>query len=1635
MGTHSIRRMRDWLEGPAVRCSVRLPWALFALVWAIQLAPAASATPRSWNDGSSTWSTAANWTPNGAPVAGDVVSLIFSDGVNRTITYDVAATIDLASLTIDLTNPVGAATTTLNVAGTGIRLTADVEYIGNSGAGGSGGVGTLSQTAAGNTVNGDLFLGYNATDAGTYGLASGFALGQLTVGGNEYVGYSGTGTFNHTSGANIIAAGHMLAVGNNAGSTGTYNMSNVGLSTTLTANGAEYVGLSGTGTFTQSAGTNTAKAGLSLGYSGNTATGTYNLSGTGTLAVTGVEYVGFLGTGTFNQTGGAHTVSAGGSGGFVEIEGTASNPGAYNLSGGSLAVTGENIYVGYGRTGVFTHSGGTNTLSGGAALNLGGVANSQGTYTLSGTGSLTVNDNGYEDVGSGGTGIFNHSAGSNTTPRLFIGDNGGNGAYNLSGTGSLTVNGDEYIGYGGTGNFTQSGGTHTFMTPGPADAIFIGIATGGTATYTLNGGTLNVTGTENVGYATAATFNHSGGTHTVTAAPGISSALFLGRSTGSTGTYALGGTGALIVNVDEYVGGGGTGFFNQTGGTHTTNGGHFLYVDGPATAATPSTYTLGGGSLTANSTPTNGVHVIVGYNGTGIFNQSGGSLTIDTGGEVALGFEPGAHGTYNLTGGSLLLNGVTEVGLWGTGVFNQSGGTHTITGNYWLEVDGSSLGGAPAGSGTYNLSGSGSLSVTGDEYIGDLGTGTFNQSGGTHTATAQGHNLNLGVRAGSIGTYNLSGTGFLNTYSEYVGYKGTGVFNQTGGTHTPLILTLGAATGGVGTYSLSGGTLTGPDQDIGNSGAGGSNGTGTFDQSGGVNTVTPIGTGFHLGVNATDAGTYILRGGTLLSSAWEYVGYNGTGIFNHSAGTNTLNVPNFLFIGYGPGAKGTYNLSGTGALTANYEEDIGYNGTGIFNQSGGTHVLGGGYNVNIGATTSGSGAYNLSGGSAYMSGNVIVGGYGFTPGGAGVLNISGGSFTAFSDLIVFNTPGSAINLNGGTLNTGGLDTNGVPSLFNWTAGTLNITSDVTWDSAGQIVSTSAALGSSLAVGANQAFLITGNETLGGAGPFALTLNAGGTHSVTGRITLNPTGTLTRNPGSTLAYSSFTQAGGTFNGNLTNQGTFTYQSGPFNGQLLNQGLLVLNGGVVTGSGSVTNDYGGTFQARGTMNVPLTNNGAMTITGPLNLNSGAGNFGLIQGAGSVSGPVTNNSGGMIVANVPNTPLALSSVSNTAGGTMQVAPGAILNVTGPWTNAGSITLQGAGATFGGPGPITNSGTVQGAGQLSSTLLNVSGTVRASGGELDLSGAGNTNGTSGQIQASTGTTVVALQGLTTNGGTIALSGGAFDNNNQPIGNTGRILGSGTFRSGGLTNNGTVSFADAATSVFGPVTNNAGGRITLTSNTTTFFSPVTNNAGGVVKVTSGTARFLGTFTNGGTFTSDPADNFFSTLSVDGTGALVGGAGDRFFVSGDLINRSAAAGAWDTAAAELHFSGAATHTLTTPAVDRGGTYAGYDGNYAWGALQLAAGESLTIADADPESGGALYVRDLRLDGGLAQVSLLATETADVAIYYDAARSANAYLGGQSFSLSGGGQLIAAAPEPTAGGLFLVGGILLVRRPKRPSRAA
>ena len=60
---------------------------------------------------------------------------------------------------------------------------------------------------------GNLYLGYLNLGSGTYNLSGSGSLTAL----NEYVGYSGSGSFTHSGGTNSVSSGN-LYLGNNGGS-------------------------------------------------------------------------------------------------------------------------------------------------------------------------------------------------------------------------------------------------------------------------------------------------------------------------------------------------------------------------------------------------------------------------------------------------------------------------------------------------------------------------------------------------------------------------------------------------------------------------------------------------------------------------------------------------------------------------------------------------------------------------------------------------------------------------------------------------------------------------------------------------------------------------------------------------------------------------------------------------------------------------------------------------------------------------------------------------------------------------------------------------------------------------------------------------------------------------------------------------------------------------------------------------------------------------------------------------------------------------------------------------------------------------------------------------------------------------
>ena len=141
----------------------------------------------------------------------------------------------------------------------------------------------------------------------------------------------------------------------------------------------------------------------------------------------------------------------------------------------------------------------------------------------------------------------------------------------------------------------------------------------------------------------------------------------------------------------------------------------------------------------------------------------------------------------------------------------------------------------------------------------------------------------------------------------------------------------------------------------------------------GPGTLTLTGMNTFAGSTTVSSGTLQLAAGSLAPpNADEFVGSGGTGSFVQTGGTNAINTSsNSLYLGYNSGDIGSYVLNGSGFLTANTEY-VGFQGSGTFTQSGGTNSLSG--SLTLAQSAGSSGTYNLNGGLLTLAGLTQGGG-------------------------------------------------------------------------------------------------------------------------------------------------------------------------------------------------------------------------------------------------------------------------------------------------------------------------------------------------------------------------------------------------------------------------------------------------------------------------------------------------------------------------------------------------------------------------------------------------------------------------------------------------------------------------------------
>ena len=162
-----------------------------------------------------------------------------------------------------------------------------------------------------------------------------------------------------------------------------------------------------------------------------------------------------------------------------------------------------------------------------------------------------------------------------------------------------------------------------------------------------------------------------------------------------------------------------------------------------------------------------------------------------------MGYGSAGNGTYNLHAGLASVGEGSDfvIGFNGIGTFNQTGGTVDTTinntwGGLWLGGGQPVGGGAGTGSYTINASEGDSVLTARSIAVGYSGSASFVQNGGTVTTTVGTTTTDPGSLSngqlwigstGSTGVYTMTG-GVLNVTGAFVvGNGGTGSFNQSGG--------------------------------------------------------------------------------------------------------------------------------------------------------------------------------------------------------------------------------------------------------------------------------------------------------------------------------------------------------------------------------------------------------------------------------------------------------------------------------------------------------------------------------------------------------------------------------------------------------------------------------------------------------------------------------------------------------------------------------------------------------------------------------------------------------------------------------------------------------------------------------------
>jgi T5SS/PEP-CTERM-associated repeat protein len=251
----------------------------------------------------------------------------------------------------------------------------------------------------------------------------------------------------------------------------------------------------------------------------------------------------------------------------------------------------------------------------------------------------------------------------------------GTGFFTMDGATSTVTNSGFSIGRDGTGTLTINDGSLTCNN----DNAWVGYSTGSTGTFNINGGTTNVTGGGRdltIGRNGTGNLIMTDGTLT------IADDLIFGSTAAGDGTMTMSG-GVVQLN-DLKIGNNGKGELTMNGPVGGSIVGSGLLMVGEV-AGSDGKLHMESGSITA------GGIAYVGFNGTGLLDMTGGSITIPADKPLVIGRNNDSSGEVLLKGGTITAGALEFTNGTQVAVLSHmdiTDGTLVLSGNRVDQVNG-----------------------------------------------------------------------------------------------------------------------------------------------------------------------------------------------------------------------------------------------------------------------------------------------------------------------------------------------------------------------------------------------------------------------------------------------------------------------------------------------------------------------------------------------------------------------------------------------------------------------------------------------------------------------------------------------------------------------------------------------------------------------------------------------------------------------------------------------------------------------------------------------------------------------------------------------------------------------------------